>query len=51
MDLIDKPHNKVTKFQEKEKITPSQMGYRFEHEELKRLMKRLERFETRDIWL
>lgn len=46
MDLIDKPHNKVTKFEEKEKITPSQMGYRFEHEELKRLMKRLKGFET-----
>jgi hypothetical protein len=40
-----KPSN-VEAFQQKEKITPSQMGYRFEHEELKRLMKRLKRFGT-----
>lgn len=28
------------------KITPSQKGYKFEHDELKRLMKRLQNFET-----
>jgi tetrahydromethanopterin S-methyltransferase subunit G len=27
-------------------LTPSRMGYYFEHDELKRLMKRLENFET-----
>lgn len=36
----------VVEFREIEKITPSKMGYKFEHEELKRLMKRLKRFET-----
>jgi hypothetical protein len=29
-----------------DKITPSQRGYKFEHDELKRLMERLKRFET-----
>lgn len=33
-------------FQPVETLTPSQMGYRFEHNELKRLMVRLKRFET-----
>lgn len=36
----------VINFRKKDKITPSQMGYRFEHEELKRLMYRLRGFET-----
>lgn len=30
-------------------LTPSQKGYHFEHEELKRLMYRLRRFETVDF--
>lgn len=38
--------SKVSEFREKEKITPRASGYEFEHEELKRLMKRLKRFET-----
>lgn len=33
-------------FKPVEKITPSQKGYQFEHDELKRLMKRLRNFET-----
>ncbi|MCT7994081.1 hypothetical protein [Laspinema olomoucense] len=36
----------VTEFKPVEKLTPSQMGYKFEHDELKRLMLRLKRFET-----
>jgi hypothetical protein len=36
-------------FQPVETVTPSQMGYRFEHNELKRLMERLKRFETVDF--
>ena len=36
-------------FQSVETVTPSQMGYRFEHNELKRLMGRLKRFETVDF--
>lgn len=35
----------VTKI-EPEKLSPSQLGYRFEHDELKRLMYRLRNFET-----
>jgi hypothetical protein len=35
-----------TFFKPVEKITPSQKGYQFEHEELKRLMYRLRNFET-----
>jgi len=31
---------------EPEKLSPSQRGYRFEHDELKRLMTRLKNFET-----
>ncbi len=38
--------SKVSQFRQKEKITPSKMGYEFEHDELKRLMQRLKRFET-----
>ena len=38
--------DKVINFRKKDEITPSQMGYHFEHEELKRLMYRLRRFET-----
>ncbi|WP_445626211.1 hypothetical protein [Nostoc sp. DSM 114167] len=33
-------------FKQVEKITPSKEGYKFEHDELKRLMKRLRNFET-----
>ncbi|MEH1943130.1 MAG: hypothetical protein V7L01_23315 [Nostoc sp.] len=33
-------------FKQVEKITPSEEGYKFEHEELKRLIKRLRNFET-----
>jgi hypothetical protein len=36
----------VSEFKPVEKVTPSRMGYYFEHDELKRLMKRLKRFET-----
>ncbi|MCG9892458.1 MAG: hypothetical protein MH252_15480 [Thermosynechococcaceae cyanobacterium MS004] len=36
----------VEEFTSVEQVTPSQMGYRFEHEELKRLMERLKGFET-----
>ncbi|MEH2418746.1 hypothetical protein [Nostoc sp.] len=35
-----------TFFKPVEKITPSKEGYKFEHDELKRLMKRLRNFET-----
>lgn len=35
-----------TEFKPVEKLTPSQRGYKFEHDELKRLMLRLKRFET-----
>lgn len=38
--------SQVEKFTPVEKLTPSLMGYYFEHEELKRLMDRLESFET-----
>lgn len=36
----------VREFKPVEKVTPSKMGYYFEHDELKRLMKRLKRFKT-----
>ncbi|MCT7973963.1 hypothetical protein [Laspinema olomoucense] len=36
----------VKEFKPVEKLTPSQKGYKFEHDELKRLMLRLKRFET-----
>jgi hypothetical protein len=43
--------NKIRSFTAVDKVTPSELtpskrGYRFEHEELKRLMKRLSNFET-----
>ena len=38
--------SKVKEFTLVETVTPSRMGYHFEHEELKRLMTRLKRFET-----
>lgn len=38
--------SKVQEFKPVEKVTPSRMGYYFEHDELKRLMKRLKNFET-----
>ena len=36
----------VKEFKPVEKLTPSQRGYKFEHDELKRLMRRLKGFET-----
>ncbi|MCT7959377.1 hypothetical protein NG791_01555 [Laspinema sp. D1] len=36
----------ATEFKPVETLTPSQKGYKFEHDELKRLMLRLKRFET-----
>lgn len=38
--------SKVEQFEPVETISPSRMGYHFEHEELKRLMKRLKGFES-----
>ena len=38
--------SKVEEFKPVETVTPSLMGYRFEHNELKRLMARLKGFET-----
>ena len=38
--------SKVEQFKPVETVTPSQKGYNFEHDELKRLMKRLKNFET-----
>jgi len=38
--------NQVETITPAKKITPSQRGYKFEHNELKRLMKRLQNFET-----
>lgn len=37
---------RVPEFTVVDKLTPSKMGYHFEHDELKRLMYRLHRFET-----
>ncbi|WP_416666788.1 hypothetical protein [Egbenema bharatensis] len=41
--------SKVEEFKPVETVTPSRMGYYFEHDELKRLMTRLKRFETVDF--
>lgn len=38
--------SKVAHFKPVTTVTPSRMGYYFEHDELKRLMKRLKNFET-----
>ncbi|MEY3868566.1 MAG: hypothetical protein RLZZ338_2457 [Cyanobacteriota bacterium] len=38
--------SKVKEFKQVEKVTPSRLGYAFEHDELKRLMNRLKNFET-----
>lgn len=38
--------SRVEEFKPVETVTPSRMGYHFEHDELKRLMVRLKRFET-----
>ncbi|MDH6097982.1 hypothetical protein NWP21_03800 [Anabaenopsis sp. FSS-46] len=37
---------KIKEFTPVEKITPAKKGFHFEHDELKRLMKRLKGFET-----
>lgn len=38
--------SKVAEFKPVEKVDPAKMGFEFEHNELKRLMKRLKGFET-----